>query len=128
MCQNVVKIINNKLNYIRTKNKIIKNNKMKNQNLIDKKINSESKEMKQKIDTISNVLKSIKQNPKFIKLLIYSMNSLENFVSPPNREIRVNARVIIKCKLNSQFIKFFRRRYRKFKGNSTDKYHKRRSR
>mgnify|MGYP000958239776 CR=1 FL=1 len=79
---------------------------MKTNNLIDKKLNSESKEMKQKIDTISNVIKSIKQNPKFIKLLIYSMNSLENFVSPPNREIRVNARVIIKCNfisLNSTY-------------------------
>lgn len=53
--------------------------------------------MDQKIEVISNVIKSIKSNPKFIKLLIYSMNSLENFVSPPNREIRVNAKVIIKC-------------------------------
>jgi hypothetical protein len=70
---------------------------MKTNNIIDKKLNSNSKEMKQKIDTISNVINSIKNNPKFIKLLIYSMNSLENFVSPPNRDIRLNARVIIKC-------------------------------
>lgn len=72
---------------------------MKTNNLLDKKINSNSKEMKQKIETISNVLKSIKQNPKFIKLLIYSMNSLENFVTPPNSEVRLNARIIIKCKI-----------------------------
>ena len=72
---------------------------MKNSQMIDKKLNLESKEMKQKIATISDVIKSIKQNPKFIKLLIYSMNSLENFVSPPNITIRINARVIIKCKI-----------------------------
>jgi hypothetical protein len=70
---------------------------MKTNNIIDKKLNSNSKEMKQKIETISSVINSIKNNPKFIKLLIYSMNSLENFVSPPNSEIRLNARVIIKC-------------------------------
>ena len=54
--------------------------------------------MQQKEDTLLNVLKSIKQNPKFFKLLVYSMNSLEGFVTFPNREIRVNAKIIIKCK------------------------------
>jgi hypothetical protein len=71
--------------------------KTNSNSIFDKKLNSQSKEMKQKIDTISSVINSIKNNPKFIKLLIYSMNSLENFVSPPNREIRLNARVVIKC-------------------------------
>jgi len=52
--------------------------------------------MQQKITIISDVIKSIRNNPKFIKLLIYSMNSLENFVSPPNRQIRINAKIIIK--------------------------------
>ena len=55
-----------------------------------------NKDMQQKITVISDVVKSIKNNPKFIKLLIYSMNSLENFVSPPNRQIRINAKIIIK--------------------------------
>lgn len=61
------------------------------------KLDQNTKEIQQKIEIISNVIQSIKNNPKFIKLLIYSMNSLENFVSPPNREIRINARIIIKC-------------------------------
>ena len=78
---------------------------MKSNNLIDKKLNSNSKEMNQKIDTISNVIRSIKQNPKFIKLLIYSMNSLENFVSPPNRDIRVNAKIVISRKIISFYDK-----------------------
>lgn len=55
--------------------------------------------MQQKITVISDVIKSIKNNPKFIKLLIYSMNSLEKFVSSPNKQIRVNAKIIIKCNL-----------------------------
>jgi hypothetical protein len=59
--------------------------------------------MKQKEDTLQNVLKSIQQNPKFFKLLVYSMNSLESFISPPNREIKVNAKIIIKCKIYFYF-------------------------
>lgn len=61
-------------------------------------IANKKKDMQQKVDVITDVIKTIKNNPKFIKLLIYSMNSLENFVSPPNRQIRINARIIIKCK------------------------------
>lgn len=49
----------------------------------------------QKEDQLKNVLVTIKSNPKFIKLLFYSLNSLENFVTPPNREIRTNAKLII---------------------------------
>ena len=33
---------------------------------------------------------------KFIKLLIYSLNSLKIFITPPNREIRINASIIIR--------------------------------
>lgn len=54
------------------------------------------KALKQKEDTLQTVLTTAKTNPKFIKLLIYSLNSLEGFVSPPNREIRVNANIIIR--------------------------------
>ena len=54
------------------------------------------KVMKQKEDTINTVLTTAKNNPSFIKLLMFTLNSLENFVSPPNREIRVNASVIIR--------------------------------
>jgi len=55
--------------------------------------------MQQKEETLQNVLNTIKSNPKFIKLLTYSLNSLEGFVSPPNREIRVNAKIIIRRNL-----------------------------
>ena len=54
------------------------------------------KVMKQKEDTINTVLTTAKNNPTFIKLLMFTLNSLENFVSPPNREIRINASVIIR--------------------------------
>ena len=52
--------------------------------------------MKQKEETIGGLLTTTKNNPNFAKLLIFTMNTLENFVSPPNREIRVNASVIIR--------------------------------
>ena len=51
---------------------------------------------RQKEETLRTVLTSAKDNPKFIKLLIYSLNSLENFITPPNREIRINASIIIR--------------------------------
>ena len=54
------------------------------------------KAMRQKEETISTVLTTAKDNPKFVKLLIYTLNSLEGFVSPPNREIRINASIIIR--------------------------------
>ena len=54
--------------------------------------------IKQKEDTLRTVILSAKDNPKFIKLLKYSLNSLEGFVSPPNREIRLNATIIIRRK------------------------------
>ena len=54
------------------------------------------KTMKQKEETIGTLLTTTKKNPNFIKLLIFTLNSLENYVSPPNREIRVNASVIIR--------------------------------
>ena len=54
------------------------------------------KVMKQKEETIGTMLTTTKNNPNFFKLLIFTMNSLENFVSPPNREIRVNASVMIR--------------------------------
>lgn len=65
-------------------------------NNIKSKLEMRNKDMQQKITVINDVIKSIRNNPKFIKLLIYSMNSLENFVSPPNRQIRINAKIIIK--------------------------------
>ena len=52
--------------------------------------------MKQREETIGGLLTTTKNNPNFAKLLIFTMNTLENFVSPPNREIRVNASVIIR--------------------------------
>ena len=42
------------------------------------------------------MLTTTKNNPNFFKLLIFTLNSLESFVSPPNREIRVNAGIMIR--------------------------------
>ena len=63
---------------------------------ISKMQESRLKTMKQKEETIGGLLTTTKNNPNFAKLLIFTMNTLENFVSPPNREIRVNASVIIR--------------------------------
>ena len=59
-------------------------------------IATKSHQMKQKDDQLSNILKTLNSNQRFIKLLIYSLNSLDAFVTPPNREIRINARIIIR--------------------------------
>lgn len=72
-------------------------------NLNTQKLNFESleakreRDMQQNISTITDLLDSIKSNPKFIKLLIFSMNSLESFITPPNRKIKANSKIIIKC-------------------------------
>ena len=58
------------------------------------KINLRS--LKQKEESISTLLTTIKSNQKFAKLLIFTLNSLQSFVSPPNKEIRTNSRIIIK--------------------------------
>ena len=52
--------------------------------------------LKLKEESISTLLTTIKSNQKFAKLLIFTLNSLQGFVSPPNREIRINASIIIK--------------------------------
>lgn len=49
----------------------------------------------QKEEQINSVLTTIKSNPKFIKLLFYSLNSLEGFISFPNKEIRINSKLIM---------------------------------
>ena len=54
------------------------------------------KSLKNKEDTIIDILNTSKNNPKFIRLLIYSLNSLEAMLTPPNREIRDNSKIIIK--------------------------------
>ena len=51
--------------------------------------------MKQKYDTLKTVIDTIEKNQKFKKLLLYFLNSLEVFLSPPNREIKQNAKVIL---------------------------------
>lgn len=52
-------------------------------------------ESKKREENIQNVLNSAQNNPKFIRLLNYSLNSIDNFISPPNSEIRLNAKIII---------------------------------
>ena len=59
-----------------------------------KEMNLRSLQLKE--ESISTLLTTIKSNQKFAKLLIFTLNSLQGFVSPPNREIRANARIIIK--------------------------------
>ena len=54
------------------------------------------KSLKNKEDTIIDILNSSKKNPKFIRLLVYSLNSLESMITPPNKEIRENSKIIIK--------------------------------
>ena len=45
--------------------------------------------LKLKEESIGAILTTIKNNQTFAKLLIFTLNSLESFVSPPNREIRI---------------------------------------
>ena len=49
-----------------------------------------------KEESITTILTTIKNNQTFQKLLIFTLNSLETFVSPPNREIRINSNIIIR--------------------------------
>ena len=63
---------------------------------ISKMQESRLKILKQKEETIGTLLTTTKNNPNFVKLLIFTLNQLENFISPPNREIRVNASIIIR--------------------------------
>ena len=63
---------------------------------ISKMQESRLKTMKQKEENIGTLLTTTKNNPTFAKLLIFTLNTLENYISPPNREIRVNASVIIR--------------------------------
>ena len=52
--------------------------------------------LKLKEESISTLLTTIKSNQKFAKLLIFTLNSLQGFISPPNKEISINASIIIK--------------------------------
>jgi hypothetical protein len=51
--------------------------------------------LKQKEDQIINVIVTLKANPKFIKLLTFSLNSMDTLITPPNREIKLNSKLII---------------------------------
>ena len=44
---------------------------------------------------IKDVLNSAKSNPKFARLLSYSFSSLDKMISPPESDIRLNAKLII---------------------------------
>ena len=55
-----------------------------------------ARQMAEKEKTIQTVLDSAKGKLKFIHLIVYCLNSIEKFISPPNREIRVNAKIIIR--------------------------------
>ena len=55
-----------------------------------------AKMIKKKEEIINAVLVSAKNNPKFVKMLAYSLNSLENFLKPPVYELRLNAKIIIR--------------------------------
>ena len=49
-----------------------------------------------KEESINTILTTIKNNQTFAKLLIFTLNSLETFVSPPNREINTNSGIILR--------------------------------
>ena len=52
--------------------------------------------LRMKEESITTILTTIKNNQTFAKLLIFTLNSLETFVSPPNREISINSGIIIR--------------------------------
>ena len=54
------------------------------------------RQLQEKENTIKTVLESAKNRLKFIHLIQYCLNSIEKFISPPNREIRINAKIIIR--------------------------------
>ena len=58
--------------------------------------NEESLLLKKKEEQIKNTLATAKNNPKFTKLINYSMTSLEKLISPDNSEKYINIRSIIK--------------------------------
>ena len=49
--------------------------------------------IKQKQKAINDVLTSAKNNPKFAKLLSYSFTSLDKMITPPNSDVRLNAKL-----------------------------------
>ncbi|MCQ2815881.1 MAG: hypothetical protein MJ252_01320 [archaeon] len=51
--------------------------------------------LEKKKETLKTVVDTIEKNQKFKKLLLYFLNSLEVFISPPNREIKQNAKIIL---------------------------------
>ena len=52
-------------------------------------------EKQKREENIQNVLNSAQNNPKFMRLLSYSLNSIDNLITPPNQDIRLNAKIII---------------------------------
>ena len=74
---------------------------MESQTTNDLKPLSKGKEMnlhsmKLKEESISTLLTTLKANQKFEKLLIYFLNSLQGFISPPNKDININSKIILK--------------------------------
>jgi hypothetical protein len=52
--------------------------------------------MKHKEDQLRDCIITLKTNPRFIRLLTFSLASLDGFVTPPNNEIKINAKIIIR--------------------------------
>ena len=53
------------------------------------------KQLKQKEDQVKTVINSIKNKPKFVRLLDYALNSIDALLTPPNRDIKLNSKIII---------------------------------
>ena len=51
--------------------------------------------IKQKHESVKGVLDTIINKPNFIKLLEYALHSIDSMLTPPNRDIRLNSKVII---------------------------------
>ncbi len=53
---------------------------------------------RQREEAIKNALATLKNNLKFYRLVVYSLNTLEGFVTPPNKDIRENSKEITASK------------------------------
>ena len=52
-------------------------------------------QLNSKRKAINDVLSSAKSNPKFAKLLSYSFGTLDKMITPPQSDVRLNAKLII---------------------------------
>ena len=77
----------------------MKNNDSSKKKAEDKFIKMQAereKALKQKEDQIKGIIDTIQNKPKFIRLVEFALNSLDNLITPPNKDIKLNSSIIIK--------------------------------